>query len=72
VNCIVPGATETEIPRASFNAQVAANVAARQCIPRTETPEDIVGLVLFLSSPASDFITGQTIAVNGGLTHTHA
>jgi NAD(P)-dependent dehydrogenase (short-subunit alcohol dehydrogenase family) len=72
VNCIVPGATETEIPRASFNAQVAANVAGRQCIPRTETPDDIVGLVLFLSSPASDFITGQTIAVNGGLTHTHA
>jgi NAD(P)-dependent dehydrogenase (short-subunit alcohol dehydrogenase family) len=71
VNCIVPGATETEIPRESFNEKVAVNVAARQCIPRTQTPQDIVGLVMFLASPASEFITGQTIAVNGGLTHGH-
>lgn len=31
---------------------------------------DLVGLVLFLCTPAAGFITGQTIACDGGLTHT--
>ncbi len=69
VNTIIPGATTTEIPRAGFDDQVAARIAANQCIQRPETPQDIVGLVLFLASPASGFVTGQAIAVNGGLTH---
>jgi 3-oxoacyl-[acyl-carrier protein] reductase len=30
---------------------------------------DLVGLVMFLSTQAAEFITGQTIAVDGGLTH---
>jgi len=42
---------------------------AAQCIPREGAPMDLVGLVLFLSSEASGFITGQTIACDGGLTH---
>jgi NAD(P)-dependent dehydrogenase (short-subunit alcohol dehydrogenase family) len=36
---------------------------------RRATPEDIVGTALFLASPASDFITGQTIVVDGGFQH---
>jgi len=35
-------------------------------IQRAEVPEDLVGTMLFLASPASDFITGQTIHVDGG------
>jgi 3-oxoacyl-[acyl-carrier protein] reductase len=31
-----------------------------------ETPEDLTGAVLFLASPESDFITGQTLLVDGG------
>lgn len=36
------------------------------CIKRVGTPEDVVGAVSFLASDESDFITGQTIVVNGG------
>ncbi len=38
----------------------------RRCFKREEVPEDVVGLVLFLAGPGSDFITGQNIPVNGG------
>ncbi len=69
VNTIVPGATTTEIAREGFDEKSIAMVVSRQCIPRPETPEDIVGLALFLASPSAGFITGQAIAVNGGFTH---
>jgi 3-oxoacyl-[acyl-carrier protein] reductase len=69
VNTIVPGSTMTEVPREGFDAQSLAHVVARQCIPRAETPQDIVGLALFLASPSAGFVTGQAIAVNGGITH---
>ena len=35
-------------------------------IPRVQPPEDIVGAVVFFASPESDFITGQTLVVDGG------
>jgi len=38
----------------------------RRSIKRVEVPEDLVGTLLSLASPASEFLTGQTIAVNGG------
>ncbi len=65
VNAIAPGFTLTEasqelIPNAEqYGLQ-------RGALKRAEQPEDIVGLMLFLASPASDFITGQTIVVDGG------
>jgi NAD(P)-dependent dehydrogenase (short-subunit alcohol dehydrogenase family) len=68
VNCIIPGPTLTEVPRQSFGADSQARVVTAQCVPRGETPDDIVGLALFLASPAASFLTGQSIAVNGGLT----
>lgn len=37
-----------------------------RAIKRREVPEDMIGTIVFLLSPDSDFITGQTIAVNGG------
>ena len=69
VNCIVSSATTTEVERQGFTAETAERVAANQCIPTPATPEDLVGLVMFLASPASAFVTGQTIAANGGLMH---
>jgi 3-oxoacyl-[acyl-carrier protein] reductase len=43
-----------------------SSVALRS-LKRIQVPEDAVGAVLFLASPLSDFITGQTINVDGGI-----
>jgi 3-oxoacyl-[acyl-carrier protein] reductase len=42
---------------------------SEQCIPRGMVSSDLVGLAMFLSTPAADFITGETIACDGGMTH---
>ncbi len=66
VNAITPGATVTEVPRATVTAQQVEGIIAAQAIKRREVPEDLVGAVAFLASPDSDFITGQTLNVDGG------
>ncbi|HZP78248.1 MAG TPA: 3-oxoacyl-ACP reductase family protein [Pseudolabrys sp.] len=69
VNAILPGATFTEIERKTVTPEQKQRIIGMQCIPRAETPEDLVGTVLFLSADASAFITGQTINLDGGATH---
>jgi len=66
VNAVTPGNTqsETQVQSSSGN-YLAARVAGR-AIERAQYPEDLVGAVMFLASPASDFMTGQTINVDGG------
>ena len=44
-----------------------APVSAR-ALPRVQLPTDLVGSVVFFASPDSDFITGQTLVVDGGAT----
>ncbi|HTY65241.1 MAG TPA: SDR family oxidoreductase [Alphaproteobacteria bacterium] len=70
VNCIRPGAVATEVERA-VNPTIERRIAqvAEQCIPRGMVPPDLVGLAMFLSTPAASFMTGQTIACDGGMTH---
>jgi NAD(P)-dependent dehydrogenase (short-subunit alcohol dehydrogenase family) len=68
VNCVAPGFTITEGVEA--NPEVVAklrdvSVAART-IQRDQLPEDVVGAVVFLCTPAADFITGQTMVIDGG------
>jgi NAD(P)-dependent dehydrogenase (short-subunit alcohol dehydrogenase family) len=68
VNCISPGLTRTESTSANpdwSEAAVAANVATR-ALKREGTPEDLLGALLFLASPFSDFMTGQVLSVDGG------
>ena len=68
VNAIAPGYTETEIlrERPQDSEQVRAQIVASRCLRRPEIPEDLMGTIVFLSSEDSDFVTGQTIVVDGG------
>ncbi len=65
VNAIAPGFTLTEASRGMM-ADAETYAIDRGAIKRAEQPEDLVGLVAFLASSESDFITGQTIVVDGG------
>jgi 3-oxoacyl-[acyl-carrier protein] reductase len=66
VNTIAPGYTESEMLLPSVTPDQRARALRERIIQRAEQPEDLVGTVVFLASPASDFITGQTIHVDGG------
>lgn len=66
VNAITPGATITEVARETVRPEQLEAIVAQTALGRAESPEDLVGMVLFLASPASDFITGQTFNVDGG------
>lgn len=66
VNVITPGVTVTQTVRDSFPPEMLAQQQAQRALPRDEQPEDLVGPVFFLASPDADFITGQTLKVDGG------
>ncbi len=68
VNCVAPGFTITEGVQAHPEVVEKlrdVSVAART-IQRDQVPEDVVGAVVFLCTPAADFITGQTMVIDGG------
>ncbi len=69
VNAIRPGGTQTEVARKTQTEEGLALMLSRQCLKRREVPSDLVGLALFLASPAAGFITGQVITCDGGSTH---
>jgi 3-oxoacyl-[acyl-carrier protein] reductase len=64
VNAVAPGFTDTEASRTI--ADVSKYDTSRTPLKRIQTPEDLVGIVAFLASDDSDFITGQTMLVDGG------
>ncbi|HXF84744.1 MAG TPA: 3-oxoacyl-[acyl-carrier-protein] reductase [Anaerolineales bacterium] len=66
VNAICPGFVDTDMVRA-MPAEVLEKVVQRIPMQRLGKPEEIARAVTFLASPASAYITGQVIAVNGGL-----
>ncbi len=63
VNCIAPGIIDTEM-NAQFNLE-----ELKEEVPsgKIGTPKDIANMTLFLASDKADYITGQTIGVNGGI-----
>ncbi|MGR3465651.1 SDR family NAD(P)-dependent oxidoreductase [Limimaricola sp.] len=68
-NAIGPGFFRTELTAAVFaDPDRAARNAAQTCAGRNGEPEDIDGPLLFLCSPASDYVTGQVLMVDGGFT----
>jgi len=69
INAIAPGPTETETGMAVDTDDMRARrqkSAQSRAIKRTGQPEDVVGLCVFLASAESDFMTGQTVVVDGG------
>jgi len=72
VNCICPGAINTPIwgalPGFSDATAVAQLLDHAQTIPRVGRPQDIASMVLFLASDESEWVTGQAMIVDGGLT----
>lgn len=67
VNCIAPGLTDTEASRNILPEAVQDDRAKLRCFKRREVAEDLVGTVIFLSCSDSDFMTGQTVNVDGGM-----
>lgn len=67
VNAIGPGYIQTELTKPLWTDQDFDKwVLSRTPLARWGRPEDIVGTAVFLASPASDFVTGQIIYVDGG------
>jgi len=67
VNAIAPGWIATDFTRAVLSdATVTDRILARTPLRRIGQPDDLAGLAVFLASPASAFITGQLICVDGG------
>jgi NAD(P)-dependent dehydrogenase (short-subunit alcohol dehydrogenase family) len=67
VNAIAPGYFKTELTSALFRDKEKLNwLLSRIPLGRTGVSEDLSGTLLFLASSASDYVTGQIIAVDGG------
>jgi len=68
-NALAPGFFPTALTGPVFaDPERAARLAEQTCIGRNGTPADLVGPALFLCAPASDYVTGQILFVDGGYT----
>jgi NAD(P)-dependent dehydrogenase (short-subunit alcohol dehydrogenase family) len=71
VNCITPGFIQTDLNRDMWQQpEMLAWLQGAAANPRLGRPDDVAPLAVFLSSRASDYITGQVIAVDGGYSTT--
>jgi NAD(P)-dependent dehydrogenase (short-subunit alcohol dehydrogenase family) len=66
VNAIAPGYVETDFNREFLRSEAGLKLAARIPLRRVGQPPDLDGALLFLASPASAYVTGAVIAVDGG------
>lgn len=67
VNCLAPGNTLSEENPTEEMIKFRESSVGLRALKRIQMPNDVVGAMLFLASPLSDFITGQTINVDGGI-----
>ena len=67
VNTVLPGLIETRFHERFSTAERRRTIANRTPLGRNGTAEDVAKVILFLASQAAGFITGEYIAVNGGL-----
>jgi NAD(P)-dependent dehydrogenase (short-subunit alcohol dehydrogenase family) len=67
VNCLAPGSIETQLTKPLFDDPTfSTSFHNRVPMGWCGYPVDLVEPAVFLASPASDYITGQTIVVDGG------
>jgi NAD(P)-dependent dehydrogenase (short-subunit alcohol dehydrogenase family) len=70
-NAICPGFVPTRLNAAVANDPVRSGaMAARTMTGRNGSPDDFAGMTVFLASAASDYVTGQTLYVDGGFSAT--
>ncbi|MFM7111109.1 MAG: SDR family oxidoreductase, partial [Planctomycetota bacterium] len=67
VNAVAPGVVLTEMGK-SIPEKIRQGMLAQIPLGRFGEPDDIANAILFLCSPLADYITGQTLHVNGGWT----
>jgi 2-hydroxycyclohexanecarboxyl-CoA dehydrogenase len=70
VNCVAPGLTDTPLLAGMTEGAEKLMAAIIRSIPlgRVGKPEEVARAIVFFASPDADYITGQTLSVNGGLT----
>lgn len=66
VNTLTPDYIAFDRDYDNRQPEMADLLAAQRILARTQSPEDMIGALLFLLGPGSDFVTGQNIWVNGG------
>jgi NAD(P)-dependent dehydrogenase (short-subunit alcohol dehydrogenase family) len=66
VNALAPGLVKTDMSRVLYESGEEA-IASRHPSQRLGVPDDIAGAALFLASDASSWLTGETIAIEGGI-----
>jgi 3-oxoacyl-[acyl-carrier protein] reductase len=67
VNCLAPGNTLSEENPTEQMIKFRESSVGLRALKRIQMPQDVVGAMLFLASPLSDFMTGQTVNVDGGI-----
>ena len=67
VNVLAPGNTLSEENPSQEVIRLRESSAGLRALKRIQMPQDVVGAMLFMASPLSDFITGQTVNVDGGI-----
>ena len=68
VNCIEPAVVQTEFTKPLWSEEHRARWFAETTpVGRLAQPDELVGSVVFLATPASSYITGQSIVIEGGI-----
>jgi NAD(P)-dependent dehydrogenase (short-subunit alcohol dehydrogenase family) len=69
VNCIAPGLIKTDFAKALWdNPENLKDLTSRSPLLRIGMPDEIAGAAVFMASRAGDFVTGQTMVIDGGAT----
>jgi NAD(P)-dependent dehydrogenase (short-subunit alcohol dehydrogenase family) len=67
VNCIAPGLIKTDFARALWEDEKTLRIAeAESALHRIGQSDEMAGAVVYLVTPASSFVTGQTLVLDGG------